>query len=177
MGSFRARLRALPAPLRRGLAARLYPSVLPEGSIAPEWHLQGWDDRWHRHGKRWALLVFYVDDDDDACAAQLQSFEAQRPTFAELGVDVYGVNPGEAPAHRAMAERAGITFPLLTDRGASVARLFRAAIQLPLRPWLVRTVVLVNPERRVRLANRGAPSVEALVRSVQALRQVARGGA
>lgn len=176
MCSLRARLGALPLPLRRAVTGRLYPAVLPEGSVAPEWHLQGWDDRWHRHGKRWSLMVFYVDDASDACAAQLQAFEAQRATFAELGVDVFGVNPAEAPSHRALAERAGIAFPLLTDRGASVARLFRAAIQLPLRPWLVRTVVLVNPERRVRLANRGTPSVEAIVRSVQALRQVARGG-
>ncbi|MEN9786893.1 MAG: hypothetical protein RLZZ299_2157 [Pseudomonadota bacterium] len=176
MDSLRTRLRALPSPVRRALAARLYPSVLPEGSVAPEWHLQGWDDRWHRHGKRWSLLVFYVDDADDGCAAQLRDVETHRETLAALGVDVFGVNPAEAPSHRAMAERAGVGFPLLTDRGASVARLFRAAIQLPLRPWLVRTVVLVNPERRVRLANRGTPSVEAIVRSVQALQQVGRGG-
>jgi alkyl hydroperoxide reductase subunit AhpC len=40
----------------------------------------------------------------------------------------------------------------------------------------VRTVYLVNPERKIRLANRGAPSVSAIVRSVEALQQAARGG-
>jgi hypothetical protein len=57
-----------------------------------------------------------------------------------------------------------------------VARQFRACIQLPLRPMYVRTVYLVNPERKIRLANRGAPSVSAIVRSVEALQQAARGG-
>ncbi|HND34963.1 MAG TPA: hypothetical protein PLA94_33400, partial [Myxococcota bacterium] len=70
----------------------------------------------------------------------------------------------------------GIDFPLLTDRGGSVARQFRACLQLPLRPVFLRTVYLVNPERKLRLGNRGTPSVEAILRSVVALQQVAKAG-
>ena len=72
------------------------------------------------------------------------------------------------------AESAAIAFPLLTDRGGSVARLFRACVQLPLRPMYLRTVYLVNPERKIRLGNRGAPSVAAIVRSVEALQQASK---
>jgi len=41
---------------------------------------------------------------------------------------------------------------------------------------VLRSVYLVNPERKIRLANRGAPSVEAIVRSIQALQQATRDG-
>ena len=40
----------------------------------------------------------------------------------------------------------------------------------------LRTVYLVNPERKIRLGNRGAPSVAAIVRSVEALQQASRTG-
>jgi alkyl hydroperoxide reductase subunit AhpC len=41
---------------------------------------------------------------------------------------------------------------------------------------VIRSVYLVNPERKIRLANRGAPSVEAIIRTIQALQQVTKAG-
>jgi hypothetical protein len=41
---------------------------------------------------------------------------------------------------------------------------------------VIPTLYLVNPERKVRLANRGFPSVEAVVRSIEALQQATRAG-
>jgi peroxiredoxin len=174
--SLRSSLRKLPEPVRRGVQDRLYPRLLAEGETAPEWHLQSWDDSWHRQGKHWSVLIFYVDDAGAEDRAQLQAFQAHKADFDRLGVKVFGVNGAEGPSHRALAEAAGITFPLLTDRGGPVARQFRACLQLPLSPMLVRAVYLVNPERKIRLANRGAPSVEAIVRSVEALQRATRGG-
>jgi peroxiredoxin len=176
MSTLRAALSRLPEPLRRSIQTRAYPDLLAEGETAPEWHLQSWDGSWHRQGKHWSVLVFYPDDAGSVCTAQLSAFQAALPAFEALDVKVLGINPAEAASHRALAERAGITFPLLTDRGASVARRFRAAIQLPFAPMLLRAVYLVNPARTIRLANRGTPSVDALVRSVQALRAASRTG-
>ena len=61
-------------------------------------------------------------------------------------------------------------------RGGSVARQFRACLQIPTMPMYLRTVYLVNPERKIRLGNRGTPSVAAIVRSVEALQQASRTG-
>ena len=38
-----------------------------------------------------------------------------------------------------------------------------------------RTVYLVNPDKKIRLANRGAPPVEAIIRSIQALKATKAG--
>jgi peroxiredoxin len=172
--SLRKTLSKLPTPVKLSIQDRVYPKLLAEGETAPEWHLQSWDDSWHRQGKHWSVMVFYPEDGGEADREQLQQFQAHLADFQRLGVKVFGINQAEAPSHKAFAEAAGLTFPLLTDRGGSVARLFRACVQLPLKPMYLRTVYLVNPERKIRLGNRGAPSVAAIVRSVEALQQATK---
>lgn len=167
----------LPAPLQDALRERLYPTTLPEGETVPEWHLQAWDGAWYRHNNRkWTLMVFFPDGQDAAAEAHLRDVQAHLAELRALGVEVYAVNPAEAAEAKALSERLGLGFPLLTDRGGVVARQFKAAVQLPLSSLLLRTVYLVNPDRKIRLANRGTPSTAAIVRSVQALQQATRGG-
>ena len=173
----RSVLHRLPTPLKDAIKARVYPSPLEEGTIAPEWHLQSWDGSWHRHQPgRWSVLVFYPGDSTAGCTRQLQEFQAHHARLAELGCDVVAINPAEAESHRAFAEANGFTFPLLTDRGGSVARQFHCTLPIPGAPQILRTVYLMNPERKIRLANRGAPPVTAIVRSIEALQQASRTG-
>ncbi len=174
--SLRSALRALPTPVREGLQSRFYPSLLAEGETAPEWHLQSWDDSWHRQGKHWSVMVFYIDDAGEPDRAQLSAFQAHAADFLRLNVKVFGIQPAEAPSHKSLASDLGLSFPLLTDRGGSVARQFKTCLQLPMFPMSLRAVYLVNPERKIRLSNRGSPSVEAIIRSVEALQRATKGG-
>jgi peroxiredoxin Q/BCP len=166
----------VPTPLKQAVKERVYPQLLPEGELAPEWHLQSYDDSWHRmRGTQWSILVFYPGDDTPGCTQQLTKLAEHYPTLQELGVQVYGVNPAEASSHKAFAEKLNLPFPLLIDRGAGVCRQFAATLPIPYGIKTIRTVYLVNPERKIRLANRGAPPVEAIIRSIQAL-QATKGG-
>jgi len=163
--------------LRRAIADRIGPDLLAEGTQVPEWALQAHDGHWHRHDKKqWAIMVFYPGDDTPGCTAQLQDLQEHYRSFLKLGAQVYGVNPAEAPSHQAFATKYGFDFPLLTDRGGVVARNFRAAVQLPLKTLILRTVYLVNPAGKIRLANRGAPPSAAIIRSIEALQQATREG-
>ena len=119
--------------------------------------------------------MFYPADDTPGCTAQLQDFAAHYEELQALGAEVYGVNPAEAESHKAFAEKLGLPFPLLTDRGAGVCRQFSATLPIPYGIKTLRTVYLVNPDRKIRMANRGAPPVEAIIRSIQAL-QATKGG-
>lgn len=174
--SLRKQLAKLPDPIKRVIQDRVYPKLLPEGETAPEWHLQGWDNSWHRQGRHWSLMVFYVEDGGEIDKEQLLQVKQFQKDLDRLGVKVFGVNLAEAPSHEAFANELGIDFPLLVDRGGSVARQFKACMQLPGKPLMVRTVYLVNPERKIRLGNRGNPSIEAIVRSVEALQQASKTG-
>ena len=168
-------LQLVPSGLRDAVRARVQPPMLREGETAPEWTLEGSDGRVHQSGPYWTLLAFYPGDGTAACTAQLAELEAQRATLEGLGVTIYGINPSDGASHRAFAEKAGLGFPLLVDEDAAVARAWGAYADVPvLGPRVFRTVYLINPLRKIRLANRGAPSVAAIVRSVQALQHATR---
>lgn len=175
--SLRSMVHRLPEPVQQALRDRFYPTLLAEGEAVPEWHLQAADGNWHRHNNnRWTVMVFYVADGDPASAKQLSDLQAHLPKLREIGAEVYGINAAEADSHQAFAKELGLQFPLLTDRGGSVARQFRAAIGLPFRTVLLSTVYLVNPDRKIRMANRGTPPAAVLVRSIEALQQATKRG-
>ena len=170
-------LKRVPTPLKQALKDKVYPAMILEGNEAPEWTLQDHQDNWHRmKGNQWTLLVFYPGDDTPGCTLQLQEFSRHIDRFKALGVSVFGVNPAESDSHQAFANKCEIGFPLLVDRGGSVARQFRCSLPVPYGAKVIRSVYLINPDRKIRLANRGAPSVEAIIRSVEALQQVTKAG-
>jgi peroxiredoxin len=175
--NFRDLLNHVPTPLKQSIKAKVYPNMILEGNEAPEWTLQDHEDKWQRmRSKQWTVLIFYPKDDTPGCTDQLQQFQAHLDAFKALGVAVFGVNPAEAESHKAFAEKIQIEFPLLVDRGGSVARQFKCSLPMPYGAKIIRSVYLINPERKIRLANRGAPSVEAIIRSVQALQQATKSG-
>ena len=175
--SLRDLLNKVPTPLKQAVKDKVYPEMILEGEQAPDWQLQDHEGNWHRMRKeQWTLLVFYPGDDTPGCTLQLQSFQHHYDKLQALGVQVYGVNPAEASSHKAFAEKCSIGFPLLVDRGGSVARQFRSSLPMPYGAKVIRSVYLINPERKIRLANRGAPSVEAIIRSVEALQQATKDG-
>jgi peroxiredoxin Q/BCP len=170
-------LNKVPTPVKQAVKDKLYPEMLLEGQLAPEWQLQDHNDQWHRmKGKQWVLMVFYPGDDTPGCTLQLADYQRHYARFQELGVAVYGVNPAEADSHKSFADKCGYEFPLLVDRGGSVSRQFQCSLPMPYGAKVIRSVYLINPERKIRLANRGAPSVEAIIRSVEALQQATKAG-
>ncbi len=165
----------IPDLLRRAARRRFEPPMLREGETAPEWRLLGHDDAWHELGAGWTLLAFYPADATPGCTLQLRDLEEHRKALGALGCQVYGVNPGSAESHRKFARDQDLGFPLLVDTGGEVARQHRALLALPLiGPRVLRTVYLINPARKIRLANRGSPSVAAIVRSIEALQRATR---
>ena len=173
----RAALRKLPAPIKRPLKDALLPRPIPEGQAVPEWHLQAHDRSWHRQGVYWSVMQFMpACTEDPRVEAQLLEMQRHCARLDELKARLFAIMPAEEAYLVELVERYGLSFPLLTDRGASVSRRFQAAIQLPLRSVMVPTLYLVNPQRKIRASNRGYPSIEAMVRSIEALTQATRAG-
>jgi len=170
-------LTRLPEPFKDLLKERIWPAPLREGEIVPEWHLQAQDRSWHRQGPHWSVLQFVpATPDDPRVGAALEDLQAHVAALKALKVETWVVMTEEEASLQAIARQHGLTFPLLTDRGASVSRLFKAALQLPLRPLVIPTLYVVNPQKKIRLSNRGFPSIEAVLRSVQALQQATKDG-
>jgi peroxiredoxin Q/BCP len=85
--------------------------------------------------------------------------------FRNAGVQPFGVNPAGVDAHRRYVEKFGFTFPLLSDAAREAARAYGAL--KPDGKSILRTVVLVGQDGRVRFAERGAPPAERILRGVQ----------
>jgi peroxiredoxin Q/BCP len=66
---------------------------------------------------------------------------------------VYGVNPFSQESHRRFAGKHKFPFPLLSDAGGKLARLYHAGGRI-----VRRTVYLIGPNRRILFAQRGMPS-------------------
>ena len=173
----RSSLSKLPEPVKRAVKELVYPPLLPEGEIVPEWHLQAHDREWHRQGMFWSVMQFLpAAPECPQVLAALDDLERNAPRLRELKAHIFVVFPAEEDVLQTLAKNRELSFPLLTDRGASVSRRFKAAVQLPLRSVMIPTLYLVNPRRKVRLSNRGTPSVEAVVRSIEALQQATKAG-
>ena len=111
----------LPSPIKSAVKDKVYPNLLAEGEVVPEWALQSYDNSWKRHkNNKWTVMVFYPGDDTPGCTKQLQDLQNHYARFQELKAEVYAINPAEAASHQAFAEKFGFEFPILTDRGGVV---------------------------------------------------------
>ena len=160
--------------IKQTVKRHLYPDVLHEGEVAPDWVLTGHDGCTYASQGAWSILIFYPSDHTPACTAQLAAFNEFLPNFLEHDCHLYGVNPGDQESHAAFAAQLGLRYPLLVDHGGRVAKQYQSYLELPLIDnRIVRTVYLTNPSRTIRLANRGTPRPEIILRSIAALKQAA----
>lgn len=134
----------------------LFSSPLAVGTPAPDFALPDESDRVVTlsalAGKR-VVLVFYPGDDTPGCTKQLCQFRDDWSAAQKAGVQVFGVNPGNARSHGKFREKYHFPFPLLVDQGQKVAELYHANGII-----VKRTVYGIGTDGKIRFASRGMPS-------------------
>jgi peroxiredoxin Q/BCP len=75
--------------------------------------------------------------------------------FRAADVQPFGVNPASPAAHADYAARLGLPFPLLSDPGLAVCRLYGAVT--PAGDRVARAVYLIDRDGTVRFARYGSP--------------------
>jgi peroxiredoxin Q/BCP len=135
---------------------QLFSNPLPAGSLAPDFTLS--DDTGRsvtlsafRH--RNVVLVFYPGDDTYVCTKQLCALRDHWADLEARNVMAFGINPADQARHARFRSRHNFPFPLLSDRGRRVARLYHASGLI-----IKRTVYLIGPDGIIRYATRGNPS-------------------
>lgn len=175
-GATKALSSKLPPSILQIVKGHLYPESIPEGEAAPQFHLEDQHGTTHVLEQEWTLIAFYPGDDTPGCSAQLADVEAHREEFAKYGCKVIGINSADATSHAAFAKRLGLGFPLLVDTGNAVGLQYRAVTEVAGVVIPIRTIFLINPAHKIRLANRGSPSLKAILRSIHALQTASRTG-
>lgn len=110
------------------LAALTLATAAADAPAAPDFALPsmaGTNHRLSEHRGEVVALVFWASWCGD-CRRELERFERLRRTYGNVGFVVLGVSLDDEPARaRALADAAGIGYPVLSDAGKDVARTYR----------------------------------------------------
>ena len=98
---------------------------LKAGDLAPDFEMMNQDKQMVKlsdfRGKKKVVLIFYPLDFSPVCTNEHACFVNDLKQFESLDAQVLGLSVDSAWAHKAFAEKMGITYPLLADfnpRGA-----------------------------------------------------------
>jgi len=97
--------------------------------------------------KNHVLLVFYPGDGTPVCTRQLCDYRDHLGVFADLGVDVLGINTQSLASHGRFSARHELPFPLLSDADKRVCRAYGA---VGLLGTTKRMLVLIDRHQRIR---------------------------
>ena len=75
---------------------------------------------------RKVVLFFYPMDDSPGCVLEARGFRDHYEEFVGSGAEVVGINSGRVASHERFAEHHSLPFPVLSDAGNKVRRLFGA---------------------------------------------------
>jgi thioredoxin-dependent peroxiredoxin len=94
------------------------------GDAAPDFELPGTGGRVYslsayRDGG--VILAFYPGDFTPVCTRQFCSYRDDGDDLEALGVPMLGISPQSVESHERFSRENGLTIPLLSDRGRTVA--------------------------------------------------------
>ena len=75
---------------------------------------------------RKAVLFFYPMDESPGCVLEARAFRDHYEEFVTAGTEVVGINSGRVSSHERFADRHSLPFPVLSDAGNKVRRLYGA---------------------------------------------------
>lgn len=111
------------------------------------------------------MLVFYPKDFTPVCTDQLIQIRKNIHHLRKAGIEPVGVNPGDAETHEAFREAHGLTFALLVDEGAHVAKAYGAL--KPEGDGILRTVIVVGRNGEIIYSKEGKPPWQLILNAIR----------
>ena len=91
--------------------------------------------------KRAIVLFFYPKDDTPGCTKEACAFRDEYERFKELDAEVMGISSDSVESHERFVGKHKLPFPLLSDRGEKVRRIYGVPNTLGLFPGRVTYVI------------------------------------
>ena len=115
------------------------------GMIAPDFELpdaEGKPVRLSRYrGEKPVVVYFYPKDDTSVCTKQACAFRDRFAEFQKAGAAILGISDDDGASHRKFAAKYALPFPLLSDRGGKVRKLYGVRRALGIIPGRVTFVI------------------------------------
>jgi peroxiredoxin Q/BCP len=90
---------------------------------------------------RWLVLYFYPRDFTGGCTLEARGFQRDLQAYKAANADVVGVSADDPDSHASFCSEEGLAFPLLSDPGGAVSRLYGSWIA----PFSQRHTFLIDP--------------------------------
>lgn len=94
------------------------------------------------------MLVFYPGDFTPVCTKQLCDYQENMDKFTARGIQVLGISADDPEKHQKFIKKFGFTFPLLTDPGKKIAKLYDCKSAFMLGA-VSRAIVLINQRKEI----------------------------
>jgi peroxiredoxin Q/BCP len=94
------------------------------------------------------VLYFYPKDETSGCTAEACTFRDSYDAFKQVGAEVVGISSDSEQSHASFAQKHGLPFVLLADRGGAVRRQYGARDLFGLMPG--RVTYVIDPTGTVR---------------------------
>jgi thioredoxin-dependent peroxiredoxin len=92
-------------------------------------------------GRKPVVLFFYPKDDSPGCTREVCAFRDNFEEFRNLDVQVIGISSDSVESHRRFAVKYVLSFPLLSDEGGNIRRLYGVPKTFGLFPGRVTYVI------------------------------------
>lgn len=122
------------------------------GSPAPEFSLVDQYTKTHQlsdYRGQWVVLYFYPKDDTPGCTTQACNFRDDIYRLRDMNAEVIGISVDNVESHTKFAEKHGLPFPLLSDPGGEVARLYGSIFSLGPLKIAKRHTFIIDPEGNI----------------------------
>lgn len=127
-------------------------AALQTGSVAPDFELPDGGGKLIRlsdyRGKNAVIVYFYPKDDTGVCTKQACTFRDDFAKFQRGGAVIFGISDDSSESHSAFAAKYSLPFPLLSDKGGRVRKLYGVAKKFGVLPG--RVTFVINREGVVR---------------------------
>lgn len=118
---------------RKKIAKLAASGMIETGKDAPDFSLENFNGEKislsDYKGKRDMLLIFVRGDWCPGCHIMLRMYERERKKFQDKNVMLFAIGPDPAGVNKAMVEKLGIEFAVLSDERMEVARKYSVKIQ------------------------------------------------
>ncbi|EME28823.1 Peroxiredoxin Q, chloroplastic [Galdieria sulphuraria] len=125
---------------------------LKVGDEAPDFELKDQDGNTIKFsdlkGKYPVVLFFYPKDKSYGCTREACTFRDSMSEFNELNAKVFGISSDSVETHKSFAEQQKLTFPLLSDVGGKVRKLYGVPSTMFIMPG--RCTYVIGPDGIVR---------------------------